>query len=82
MYIIFEYEFFAPCTLSCHSHVPTCKCRAGMGACPDTMDSSGTCTNDVTDVTGFVRDGQQCVGFTRPFATCKRLVIIVTANSL
>ena len=48
------------------------QCRAGMGACPDTMDSSGTCTNDVSDVTGFVRDGQQCVAFTRPFSTSKR----------
>ena len=47
------------------------QCRAGVGACPDTMDSSGTCTNDVTDVTGFVRDGQQCVAFTRPFTTSK-----------
>ena len=55
------------------------QCRAGVGACPDTMDSSGTCTNDVTDVTGFVRDGQQCVAFTRPFSTSKRLV---TADSL
>ena len=50
------------------------QCRAGMGACPDTMDSSGTCSNDVTDVTGFVADGQQCVAFTRPFSTCKRLL--------
>ena len=51
------------------------QCRAGVGACPDTMDSSGTCTNDVSDVTGFVRDGQQCVAFTRPFTTSKRVCI-------
>ena len=49
------------------------QCRAGVGACPDTMDSSGTCTNDVSNVTGFVADGQQCVAFTRPFSTCKGL---------
>ena len=53
------------------------QCRAGVGACPDTMDSSETCSNDVSNVTGFVADGQQCVAFTRPFSTCKGLA---TAN--
>ena len=78
----FEYEYFCPMytvMLFTCTHI---QCRAGVGACPDTMDSSGTCTNDVTDVTGFVRDGQQCVAFTRPFTTSKSLVIIATADSL
>ena len=47
------------------------QCRGGAGACPDTIDSTtgaaGTCTNDVTDVSGFVQEGQQCISFTRPF---------------
>ena len=47
----------------------TSQCRAGVGACPDTLDSRGTCTNDVTEVTGFVSNGQQCVSFVRPFST-------------
>ena len=78
----FEYEYFCPMYTVMSFTCTHMQCRAGVGACPDTMDSSGTCTNDVTDVTGFVRDGQQCVAFTRPFTTSKRLVIIVTANSL
>ena len=40
-----------------------------MGACPDEMDSSGSCTNDVSDVSGWKENGQQCVVFTRRFAT-------------
>jgi hypothetical protein len=44
------------------------QCRGGEGACPDTEDSSGTCTDDVTPVGGFSADGQQCVIFTRNFA--------------
>ena len=47
------------------------QCRAGVGACPDTLDSSGTCTNDVTLVRGFSEDGQQCVVFSRNFAAGK-----------
>ena len=45
------------------------QCRGGSGACPDTIDTStgSTCTNDVTDVSGFVQNGQQCISFTRPF---------------
>ena len=78
----FEYEYFCPMYTVMSFTCTHMQCRAGVGACPDTMDSSGTCTNDVTDVTGFVRDGQQCVAFTRPFTTSKSLVIIVTANSL
>ena len=45
------------------------QCRGGSGACPDTVDTTtgSTCTNDVTDVSGFVQEGQQCISFTRPF---------------
>ena len=45
------------------------QCRGGVGACPDEMDSSGSCTNDVSDVSGWKENGQQCVVFTRRFAT-------------
>ena len=49
------------------------QCRGGRGACPDTVDTTtgGTCTNDVSDVSGFVQDGQQCISFTRPFNPSK-----------
>ena len=43
------------------------QCRDGVGACPDTLDLSGTCTNDVTLIQGFRQDGQQCVVFSRNF---------------
>ena len=46
---------------------------AGQGACPDTVDSRGTCTNDATVVEGFRDDSQQCVTFTRPFTPGKIL---------
>ena len=51
------------------------QCRAGVGACPDTLDSSGMCTYDITDVSGSVVDGKQCVSFTRPFSTCKIQIV-------
>jgi hypothetical protein len=40
-----------------------------VGACPDTVDTTTgrTCTNDVSDVSGTVSEGQQCISFTRPF---------------
>ncbi len=47
------------------------QCRAGEGACPDELDASGECTNDVFDVGGAVTDGMQCVSFTRNFTTCE-----------
>ncbi len=47
------------------------QCRSGEGACPDTLDISGNCTNDVYNVEGSVEDGVQCVSFTRNFSTCK-----------
>ena len=52
------------------------QCRAGQGACPDTSDTTagGSCTNDVSDVSGFVQDGQQCISFTRPFNPGEKLV--------
>ena len=50
------------------------QCRGGVGACPDTEDSSGTCTNHVTLVGGFSEDGQQCVTFTRNFAAGKTTI--------
>ena len=45
------------------------QCRGGSGACPDTEDTTTgrACTNDVSDVSGFFEDGQQCISFTRPF---------------
>ena len=48
---------------------PYSQCRGGQGACPDTLDATtgSTCTNDVSDVSGFVQDWQQCISFTRPF---------------
>ena len=52
------------------------QCRDGEGACPDEMDSSGSCTNDISNITGFVTDGQQCVSFTRQFSTCKEVNIM------
>ena len=50
------------------------QCRGGEGACPDTEDSSGTCTNDVTLVEGFKDNGQQCVVFSRNFAAGKTTI--------
>jgi hypothetical protein len=50
------------------------QCRGGEGACPDTEDSSGTCTDDVTLVGGVSVDGQQCVTFTRNFAAGKTTI--------
>ena len=49
------------------------QCHGGSGACPDTIDTStgSTCTNDVTDVSGFVQEGQQCISFARPFNPSK-----------
>ena len=49
------------------------QCRGGSGACPDTVDTTTgrTCTNDVSDVSGTVSEGQQCISFTRPFSPGK-----------
>ena len=51
------------------------QCRNGAGVCPDTVDTTagGNCINDVSDVSGFVKDGQQCISFTRPFNPSKRI---------
>ena len=67
------------CTVS-HAHIRglflfrVCtQCRVGRGACPDTVDTTtgGTCTNDISDVSGFIQEGQQCISFTRPFNPCE-----------
>jgi hypothetical protein len=49
------------------------QCRGGSGACPDTVDATvgSVCTNDVSDISGFVEEGQQCISFTRPFNPSK-----------
>ena len=49
------------------------QCRGGSGACPDTVDTTtgSSCTNDVSGVSGFVQEGQQCISFTRPFNPSK-----------
>ena len=45
------------------------QCRGGQGACPDTVDTTvGSCSNDVTLITGLKKDGQQCVVYSRKFA--------------
>ena len=54
------------------------QCRGGSGACPDTVDTTvGSCSNDVTDVSGFVQEGQQCISFTRPFSPGKYFFIMI-----
>ena len=64
-------------TITCQSswsqYTSTIQCRGGRGACPDTVDTTtgGPCTNDVSDVSGFVQEGQQCISFTRPFNPSK-----------
>ena len=45
------------------------QCSNGLGACPDTLDSSGSCTNDAYNVSGSITDGVQCVSFTRNLTT-------------
>ena len=60
------------------------QCRNGGGVCPDTVDTTtgGTCTNDVSDVSGFVQEGQQCIAFTRPFNPSKLDTIIALKKLL
>ena len=54
------------------------QCRGGSGACPDTVDTTvGSCTDDVSDVSGFVEDGQLCISFTRPFNPGIVMVLLV-----
>ena len=66
-----RYYFNAGCRE--HFYVMFMQCRGGRGACPDTVDTAtgGTCTSDVSDVSGFVQDGQQCISFTRLFNPSK-----------
>ena len=59
------------------------QCRGGSGACPDTVDTTvGSCTDDVSDVSGFVQDGQQCIAFTRPFNPCVLSINIIVVFNL
>ena len=37
--------------------------------CPDTLDSRGTCANNVTVMSGESLNRLQCVSFIRPFET-------------
>ena len=53
------------------------QCRAGVGACPDVMDSSGLCTNDVFNIEGSINNGVQCVSFTRNFTTSEKIYIAI-----
>ncbi len=48
------------------SHV---QCRTGQGACPDTDNNAGPCTDDVFNISGTKEDGVQCVTYSRPFVT-------------
>ena len=43
------------------------QCRDGVGACPDTEDSSGECSNNVALLQGWKENGQQCVVYSRNF---------------
>ena len=52
------------------------QCRNGVGACPDTVDSRGVCTNDVALVQGWKENGQQCVVFSRNFTSGQTLSLI------
>lgn len=58
------------------------QCRAGQGACPDTVDSTvGSCSNDVTLITGLKKDGQQCVVYSRKFAAGQTPSILAPHSS-
>ena len=58
------------------------QCRNGVGACPDTVDSRGGCTNDVALVQGWKENGQQCVVFSRNFTSGQTLSVSLTLSSL
>ena len=67
-----------------NSHYFHSQCRGGSGACPDTVDATvgSACTNDVSDISGFVEEGQQCISFTRPFNPSKFVAASITSDSL
>ena len=44
------------------------QCVNGNGACPDTLDSN-SCPDNVRNVSGFKREGLQCVAYTRSFVS-------------
>ena len=43
------------------------QCGGGVGACPDSLDSSGACSNDATLISGSINGREQCVVFSREF---------------
>lgn len=53
------------------------QCRNGVGVCPDELDSSGECTNDVFGVSGSRSNGEQCVTYSRNLTTSKQGTVIV-----
>ena len=53
-----------------------------MGACPDTVDSRGGCTNDVVLVQGWKENGQQCVVFSRKFTSGQTLSLCLSHSLL
>ena len=56
------------------------QCRNGTGACPDTDDSRGSCTNDVALVQGWKENGQQCVIFSRNFTSSQSPSLSLTLS--
>ena len=60
-------------------YVMVLQCRSGSGACPDTVDATtgSACINDVSDISGFVEEGQQCISFTRPFNPSKLVLAYI-----
>ena len=63
-----SYVKLSYCCIKYECCVCFCQCRDGRGACPDTRTSAFNCTNDVRNVSGSIRDGVQCVTYTRSFA--------------
>ena len=46
-----------------------------MGACPDVLDKSGTCTDDVTLLGGMRDNGVQWISFKRPFLSSEKEMV-------
>lgn len=51
-----------------------------MGVCPDELDSSGECTEDVFGVSGSRSNGEQCVTYSRNLNTSKLGIIVVATT--
>ena len=59
------------------------QCRDGVGACPDELDSSGTCQNDIFDISGYIENAIQCVSYSKNFSTGElRRLCASTASNL